>query len=47
VQLELTDAQAMKLFLIMKQANWTFVLRPAAHAQASPVKSVSAANLFK
>jgi Flp pilus assembly protein CpaB len=47
VLLELTDAQAQKLFYVLKNESWTFVLRPAAHAKASTVKPTTQANLLK
>jgi hypothetical protein len=36
VQLALTDSQAQKLFYIMKNADWTFQLRPSHGAADSP-----------
>jgi hypothetical protein len=36
VQLALTDAQAQKLFYVMKNGDWTLDLRPVGNAADSP-----------
>lgn len=46
VQLELTDAQAQKMFFVLKKEQWTLVLRPAAKPRASSVKPTSESNLL-
>lgn len=45
--LELSDAEAQKLFWVMKNGTWSLVLRPATNAGASAVAPTSAANLIK
>jgi len=40
--LAVTDAQASRLFYVLKNGNWTFVLRPASGAKPSNVSPVGA-----
>jgi Flp pilus assembly protein CpaB len=44
--LALTDTQALKLFFLMKNADWAFALRPVQNATRSPGQVESAATLL-
>lgn len=44
--LELTDAEAARLFYVLKNGDWSLALRPAAHAKASTVAQKSADNVL-
>jgi Flp pilus assembly protein CpaB len=44
--LQLTDAQAQRLFWVEKNADWTLLLRPAAGVRASTAPAVSAGTLL-
>jgi len=43
--LELTDAQAQKLFFVMQNGNWSLSLRPAANGSSSSVSPTTASSL--
>jgi Flp pilus assembly protein CpaB len=44
---QMTDAQAARLFFVMKNGDWSFVLRPAAKPASSKKTAVDAAALVK
>lgn len=43
---ELTDAQAQKLFFLEKNGDWSFALRPARHVTNSNAKPVTSSTIF-
>jgi Flp pilus assembly protein CpaB len=43
---QLTDAQAQKLFFLEKNGDWSFALRPARHVADSTVKPTTASSIF-
>ncbi|HZQ80452.1 MAG TPA: Flp pilus assembly protein CpaB [Gaiellaceae bacterium] len=43
--IELTDAQAQKLFYVMQNGNWSFSIRPAAKGTSSNVSPTTAASI--
>jgi Flp pilus assembly protein CpaB len=47
IDLQLTDAQAVRLFWVEKNATWTLLLRPSVGATASPSATQSAATVLE
>lgn len=44
--LQLTDAQAQQLFFVLRNGDWSFVLRPASHASASTVRPTTSNSIL-